>query len=284
MSFLINPSNETPGSGNSKRRERIFATEIPSLATGHGRHRSSKLSRKMTLRSKPSSSLSYATSSTTNSSHLLALSLELKWQLLQSCCLDRVVCQLATALDELAMLCHANTKLIEPCNTFLLRLEAMEILPYTLSIMWTKAKVGLCVKLAAIADKRPREAIEHLMDTAKETMADTLRGLHEQNKCLSRMLRQHPHVTERGFCQVDASAYDLFKHVQRLSIDAAVLASSSRCAPAMTKTTRRVSFDENGPRVIGNADGNVDRAPVPASRPRKLEMLIIRGSRVLQVV
>ncbi|CAK4615703.1 hypothetical protein LEN26_002902 [Aphanomyces euteiches] len=217
----------------------------------------------------------------------LALSFKLKRQCLESySALPVALHEVASILDEVAMLAHAHKPLVSPCEQFIKRwMATCQDMPL-IAAAWLKAKTGLRIKLVGSDVDRPHQAIADLIDATKLDLADKLAHFQRQNKWLSTMLREYPRATERGFDQSDASIYELFKRIQRLSIDAAIIAALN-CANSTDRTSespKKVSFDQREPQVIGQADGTIDRAPVQVTTPRRVEMLIIRGSRVLSVV
>ncbi|KAF0716486.1 Aste57867_2826 [Aphanomyces stellatus] len=219
----------------------------------------------------------------------MILSLALKKQLVVDSLRHNSVHAAAVAFDELALLRHANPNFINTCDDFLQDIKPLLEPRYAMTSVWGKAQVGLDIKLAHLEHTTP--SWKALVDAKKKTMADDLITLRQRNQMMSKMLRDHPRATERGFSQSDQWSGVLLRALQRLSIDVAVLSDTTPTnatdvlhASPVKVCNRAVSFDTRGPQVMGNADASVDRRPIAVTRVGNMEMLLIRGSRVLPVV
>ncbi|KAF0704043.1 Aste57867_7447 [Aphanomyces stellatus] len=186
------------------------------------------------------------------------------------------------ALEEVALLRMASPLLAQACDRFLANIRCFMEPQRAMGSVWAKAQAGLAIKLTRLSsDPSP---LVSLLQIKKQIVAETLVFLRQRNQMLSKMLREHPRATERGFCETDKWAFDLQKRLQRLSIDAAILASVVPQLRVFNPSMRKVSFDAVGPHVIGRADSSVDRKSLTTSVPCRLELLVIRGSRILRVV
>ncbi|KAF0716485.1 Aste57867_2825 [Aphanomyces stellatus] len=219
----------------------------------------------------------------------MMLSLALKKQFVVDSLRQSEIHAAAVAFDELALLQHADSSLAGPCDAFLQDIQPLLEPRYAMTSVWGKAQVGLDIKLAHLGHNTPSWQV--LVDTKKKAMADDLITLRQRNQMMSKMLRDHPRATERGFSQSDQWSGVVLRALQRLSIDVAVLTDStvtnataaSEASPVKVRS-RAVSFDARGPQVMGNADASVDRRPIAVTRVGNMEMLLIRGSRVLPIV
>ncbi|KAF0693947.1 Aste57867_15130 [Aphanomyces stellatus] len=230
---------------------------------------------------------------------LVTLSFQLKLQYIQSCVQHGALHKAMVALEELAILQRSHPSLVDPCERFLVKVRRFIEPEYVLESVWGKSQLGLHIKLArdvVVASKTAESLppgcclLARLLEKKKQDVAETLQHLRQRNHVLSKMLRDHPRVTERGLSESDDWAFELHKSLQRISIDMAILVSM---APVVKSLERRrsldepkktVAFDKRGPQIIGNADPLVDRAPLRVTQPRTMEMLLIRGSRILPVV
>ncbi|KAF0682672.1 Aste57867_25231 [Aphanomyces stellatus] len=218
---------------------------------------------------------------------LLTLSLDLKRQHVHASVRAGAWHVAALAIEEAAALRLADpAACAESCDRFVASLHELIGSQYAVAAVWGKANVGLHLKLTCNKLRRPQiDDLLGLIQAKKQSVAETLTLLRHHNHMLSKMLRDHPRATERGFSASDQWSLALHKRLQRLSIDAALLSredNSRRLSPERRRRT--VSFDTTGPSIIGEADATVDRRPMDVSRPVKMELLILRGSRVLHVV
>ncbi|KAF0693946.1 Aste57867_15129 [Aphanomyces stellatus] len=219
----------------------------------------------------------------------MMLSLALKKQFVVDSLRQSGIHAAAVAFEELALLRHTDSSLAGLCDAFLQDIQPLLEPRYVIASVWGKAQVGLVIKLDHL--ERTFPSWKALADAKKKAMADDLITLRRRNQMMSKMLRDHPRATERGFSQTDALTGVVFRALQRLSIDVAVLTESTlpnTTAASVTSTAngirRIVSFDARGPQVMGTADANVDRRPIAVTPVGNMEMLLIRGSRVLPVV
>ncbi|KAF0711642.1 Aste57867_5160 [Aphanomyces stellatus] len=220
----------------------------------------------------------------------MVLSLALKKQFVVDSLRQNKVHTAAVAFDELALLQHANPSLTNSCNAFLQDIKTFLEPRYAMASVWGKAQVGLDIKLAHLEHATP--SWEALIDAKKKAMADDLITLRQRNQMMSKMLQEYPRATERGFSHSDQWSGAVLRALQRLSIDMAVLTETTSLTAFKVpevdsppkKRSRIVSFDARGPQIMGEADPSIDRRPIVVTQVRNMEMLLIRGSRILPVV
>ncbi|KAF0713884.1 Aste57867_4172 [Aphanomyces stellatus] len=214
---------------------------------------------------------------------LVTLSLQLKWQHIN---LDVNFHVVIVALDEVALLRLASPRLAPACDRFILTVRRHFEPQWAMTSVWAKAQSGLAIKLTHHSSLGAFSCpLMSLLHAKMEVMAEALVLLRQRNQQLSRLLRDYPRATERGFCATDKLAFDVQKKLQRISIDAAILTVVASPAPCRTvdSSKRTVSFAAGSPRILGQADP-LDRKPIATTRPSRLELLVLRGSRILRGV